>query len=124
MTCTEISADKGSECHLVYERSKTKKGGGGAHGIMHANTSVDFCAALISKVSLVWGKKEERNKSSAESNLLRNEAVKHDGRPLAVFSAQASKPALLFNNASVPALLVPGRDGGWVGGGAGVCVRV
>lgn len=47
---------------------------------------------------------------------MRNEAVKHDGRPLAIFSAQASKPALLFNNASVPVLLVPGRDGrgaGW-----------
>lgn len=73
---------------------------------------------LKSELSL-GGEKKERKKSSAESNLLRNEAVKHDGRPLAVFSAQASKPALLFNNASVPVLLVPGRDGG-----RAVCVRV
>lgn len=36
----------------------------------------------------------------------------------AVFSAQPSKPALLFNNALIPVLLVPGRNGagGYVSG--------
>lgn len=40
-----------------------------------------------------------------------SKALKHNGGALAIFYAQVSKPALLFNNASVPVLPVPGRGG-------------